>query len=137
MQSCTEPVDTTPPLVVISSPKAEDVVARKASVPVTVTAGDDSGTVAEVLVFVNHTSICRMASPPFRCVWEVPPPPNRTYALQASARDAAGNVALSSIVQVKSENPPSREPEHTPTPEEPLEMRREMRPDPWHPKWQW
>jgi hypothetical protein len=102
-----ETVDVTPPLVVIASPKAGSVMPRKSSVEIIVTAGDDSGIIAMVIVFVNNQEVrgCKLVQPPFRCVWEVPAPPGRSYRLQASARDGSGNVTLSPQIGVKSDGP--------------------------------
>jgi hypothetical protein len=95
--------DVAAPEVEISHPNKGDVVPRKASVPIDVVASDDSGLVMEVVVFVNRVSICRLTHPPYRCLWEVPAASKRTYTLQASAGDFAGNRGLSLSIQVRSE----------------------------------
>lgn len=101
-------MDTITPLVVIVKPKTGDVLERKSTVTITVTAGDDAGAITQVVVFVNNESICSLNQLPFRCEWKVPAPPGRPYTLQASARDAAGNTGLSPVVRVKSSDPASQ-----------------------------
>jgi hypothetical protein len=105
VQACTpsEAVDVTSPVVVISRPKHGDVVPRKSMVDIVVTASDDSGVIHDVVVFVNRKSVCLLSAPPYQCTWEVPAAAKRTYTLQASAGDAAGNRGLSPSIQVKSE----------------------------------
>jgi hypothetical protein len=95
--------DVTPPTVSISSPNKGAVVERKSTVTIDVVAHDDSGVITDVVIFVNRASICRVTAPPFQCTWEVPAPAKRTYTLQASAGDAAGNRGLSPTIQVRSE----------------------------------
>jgi hypothetical protein len=95
--------DVTAPEVEITHPNKGDVVPRKASVPIDVVASDDSGSVSEVVVFVNRVSICHLTKPPYRCIWEVPAAAKRAYNLQASAGDWAGNRGLSPTIQVRSE----------------------------------
>jgi hypothetical protein len=98
----TQTPDVTAPEVEITHPNPKDVVARRASVPIDVVASDDVA-VMEVVVFVNRVSICRLTRPPYRCLWEVPAASKRTYTLQASAGDFAGNRGLSPTIQVRSE----------------------------------
>jgi hypothetical protein len=95
--------DTTAPVVEITHPNQNDVVARKASIPIDVIASDNSGMIQDVVIFVNRVSICRLTKPPYRCLWEVPAASKRTYTLQASAGDFAGNRGLSPTIRVRSE----------------------------------
>jgi hypothetical protein len=95
--------DVTPPTVVIRSPTKGTIVPRKSTVIIDVTAIDDSGMIQDVVIFVNRASICRVTEPPYQCLWEVPAAAKRTYTLQASAGDAAGNRGLSPTIQVRSE----------------------------------
>jgi hypothetical protein len=97
------PPDVTAPVVEITHPNKGDVVPRKASVPIDVVASDNSGLLMDVVIFVNRVSICRLTKPPYRCLWEVPASSKRTYVLQASAGDFAGNRSLSPTIQVRSE----------------------------------
>jgi hypothetical protein len=105
--ACDVPPDVTPPLVVIARPKTGAVVERKSTVTITVTAGDDVTAITELIVFVNNESVCTLHAQPFWCDWKVPASPGKPYTLQASARDATGNTALSALVRVKSSDPAS------------------------------
>ena len=96
-------LDVIAPEVEISHPNKNDVVPRKASVPIDVVASDDSGMVQDVVIFVNRVSICRLTKPPYRCLWEVPAASRKSYILQASAGDWSGNRGLSPTIQVRSE----------------------------------
>jgi Bacterial Ig domain len=104
-QPCAPSTDVIPPVVTIESPESGDIVPRKTALIITVNASDDLGTIRRVVVFVNRESICTLATPPFRCLWEVPAAPNRQYTLQATAADGADNVAMSALVRVTSGNP--------------------------------
>lgn len=72
-------------------------------------AGDESGQVAEVTLTVDHASVpsCVLVQVPYRCWWETHPANQRTYRLQAIAKDAAGNLGLSDIITVQSGNEPT------------------------------
>jgi chitinase len=91
------PVDTTPPSAAITSPADGATVPRKGMVMVDVSASDDVG-VTQVRVLVNGQQLCVDAQVPYRCTWNVPAPPGRTYRLQAEAFDAAGNGGQSAVV---------------------------------------
>jgi Bacterial Ig domain len=91
--------DITPPTVAIVSPTNGSTVQRKGSVTIEASASDDQG-VTQVQMLVNGTLLCSRETPPYRCTWQVPTPPNRRYQLMASARDAASNVGNSPVVEV-------------------------------------
>jgi chitinase len=93
------PVDTTPPSAAITSPADGTTVPRKGTITVDVSASDDVG-VTQVRVLVNGQQLCVDAQAPYRCTWNVPAPPGRTYRLQAEAFDAAGHQGQSAVVTV-------------------------------------
>jgi chitinase len=93
------PVDTTPPSAAITSPADGTTVPRRGTVTVDVSASDDVG-VTQVRVLVNGQQLCVDAQAPYRCTWNVPAPPGRTYRLQAEAFDAAGHQGQSVVVTV-------------------------------------
>jgi glucose/arabinose dehydrogenase len=90
------PADNTPPTVSIDSPAGGSTVARKTSVAITASAGDNIG-VARVEFLVNGNLQCTDVSAPYSCNWRVPSPPNKTYQIQARAFDQAGNSATATI----------------------------------------
>jgi Bacterial Ig domain/Fibronectin type III domain len=100
------PGDTTPPLVNITSP-GNGVVPRNQNVTITADASDNVA-VVDVTITVKNASnqvikTCGDTSAPYQCLWAVPAPPNRTYTIQGSAKDAANNTGQSAIVQVTSQ----------------------------------
>lgn len=92
-------VDTTPPTVVITSPLDGAVVLRKELLTIEASATDD-GRVVHVRLSVQGEQLCVDGTEPYRCTWQVPAPPARTYELQAEAVDAAGNQSPPAIVTV-------------------------------------
>jgi glucose/arabinose dehydrogenase len=90
------PGDNIPPTVSIDSPAGGSTVARKTSVTITASAGDNIG-VAQVEFLVNGALQCTDVSAPYSCNWRVPSPPNKTYQIQARAFDQAGNSATAAI----------------------------------------
>ena len=72
---------------------------RKGTVTVAVSASDDVG-VTQVRVLVNGQQLRVDGQGPYRCTWNVPAPPGRTYRLQAEAFDAAGHRGQSVVVTV-------------------------------------
>ncbi len=90
--------DVTPPAVSMTSPANGSVVKKDATITITATAGDASG-IAKVEFSANGSLLCTDTVSPYACSWKVPKKAGVTYALQAKAYDAAGNV-LSSFVSV-------------------------------------
>jgi hypothetical protein len=99
-------VDVIAPTIEIDSPETGSTVVRRSDVRVSMSASDAVG-VTEVILFVNRKSehTCRIEYPPYDCVWRVPASPGKAYTLQAQARDAAGNMSLSTTVRVTSDQP--------------------------------
>jgi hypothetical protein len=100
------PEDVIAPVVVIGSPVNQAIVPRKSKVNILVTIGLDSGPITEVVVFVAGRSVCPpLLQAPYVCAWQVPAAANRIYPIQATGKDASGNVGLSKPVQVRSDRP--------------------------------
>jgi glucose/arabinose dehydrogenase len=96
------PGDATPPVVSITNPANNALVARKATVTITATANDNVG-VARVDFLVNGALQCTDTNAPYSCNWKVPAAPNKTFQLQARAFDQAGNSGTSATVSVRSQ----------------------------------
>ena len=94
------PTDTTAPTVSLTNPTQGATVARKATVNLTANASDNIG-VARVEFYINGGLQCTDTSAPYSCGWNVPNQPRRTYQIQATAYDQAGNSA-STVIQVTS-----------------------------------
>jgi hypothetical protein len=94
--------DTTPPTVSITSPSDGALVKAKSIVTISATASDDVG-VTKAKFYVNGRLKCSVATDPYTCAWTVPSKSGSTYRLQAKAYDAAGNIASSSIIGVRSQ----------------------------------
>ena len=88
--------DQTPPTVSINSPGDGSIVARKSNVTISASAADDVE-VTRVDFLVNGILQCSDVTAPYSCGWRVPSPPNKTYQIQASAFDQAGNSGTASI----------------------------------------
>jgi Bacterial Ig domain/Fibronectin type III domain len=95
------PGDTIPPEVTLTSPPAGPVP-RRALVELAATATDAVG-VVQVQLTIGGALHCTVTAPPYQCGWQVPAANRRTYALQAVARDAAGNAGVSPVVEVIAE----------------------------------
>ena len=91
--------DAIPPTAVITSPSDGSSVPRKSTVTMTAVASDNVD-VVRVEFYVNGQLQCADGSSAYTCTWQVPPPRNRTYQLQAKAFDAHGNVGASSMITV-------------------------------------
>jgi hypothetical protein len=89
--------DSTAPSVSITSPVAGATVSG--SVGLAVTATDDVGVVG-VQYAVNGTNVGDEAGSPFTGIWNTSLMSDGTYALTATARDAAGNTKTSAAVSV-------------------------------------
>jgi hypothetical protein len=93
--------DTTPPTVAITAPANGATIPRGTNLTITATAADNVA-VTQVIVTVKNSSnqiikTCPDAATPYQCVWAVPSPPHRTYTIEATAEDAAGNSAVATI----------------------------------------
>jgi chitinase len=93
--------DTTKPTIAITSPANGSTVPRKGTVVIQANASDNVG-VMSVTFMLNGNLLCSDSTAPYSCSWDVPAPPGRTYRLQATAVDAAGNEGISPIVEVTS-----------------------------------
>lgn len=94
---CTPPPDTTPPVVSITGPAPGASV--RGATAVTVTATDDTGVGATELL-VDGGSVGQDSAFPFGFTWDSATVPNGSYRLQVTARDFAGNTAISAPVAV-------------------------------------
>ena len=75
---------------------------RKTTVRIMAEALDNVG-VDRVLFLIDGDIRCQDGGAPYTCMWNVPAPPNRRYALTAIAVDGAGNQGQSLPVVVTSE----------------------------------
>jgi chitinase len=96
-----QPGDLIPPEVTLTSPPAGPVP-RRSLVELAATASDNVG-VVQVQLIIDGALQCTVTAPPYQCGWQVPAANRRTYALQAVARDAAGNAGVSPVVEVIAE----------------------------------
>ena len=89
--------DSTAPVVTLEVPST---FARKSKITVGATASDDVG-VVKVDFYINESKLlCSDGTAPYTCSWQIPNAPNKTWTLQATATDAAGNVGVSSRITV-------------------------------------
>ena len=88
--------DSTKPTVALTSPADASEVARYAIVPVAASAADDRG-VKKVEFSVNGSLTCTDWSAPYACSWTVTSEVGSVNAVQATAYDAAGNSASTSV----------------------------------------
>jgi len=96
------PVDTTPPVVTISSPGAGATISG--SVAVGADASDDTA-VAGVKFYANGTQIgSEVTTAPYGFTWDTTAVANGPVELTAIARDAAGNTTTSASVAVTVNN---------------------------------
>ncbi len=94
--------DTTAPTVTLSSPASGAVVSG--TVTITAAAADNVG-VAGVRFFVDGAPIgAEVTAPPFATAWNSATLPDGPHSLTATARDAAGNSAISASVTVSVSN---------------------------------
>ena len=91
------PPDTTPPIVVITSPSAGATVSGNISVLV---AASDNVRVVKVDLYVDGALTDSATSAPFTTRWNARRASGGAHTLQCKAYDAAGNVRLSSTVTV-------------------------------------
>ncbi len=90
----TTTTDTTPPTVAISAPLASSTVSGL--VPVNINASDNVG-VAKVELYVNGSLYATDTSSPFGFSWDSTKVANGMVNLTATAYDAAGNTASSTV----------------------------------------
>ncbi len=91
------PNDTTPPIVVISSPTNGQTVAG--TVNFTVLANDDSG-ISLVEFFIDGESIATTEEAPYTYLWDTTLGHNDPHALSARAVDVAGNISFAQPILV-------------------------------------
>lgn len=90
-------LDTTPPLVVITSPSDGSKVS--VNVPVNVNASDERG-VTKVELYVDGVLAATSISSPFATKWNSKKAAAGKHILQCKAYDGAGNMGVSQIVNV-------------------------------------
>ena len=91
------PNDTSPPIVVISSPTNGQTVAG--TVNFTVLANDDSG-ISLVEFFIDGESIATTEEAPYTYLWDTTLGHNDPHALSARAVDVAGNISFAQPILV-------------------------------------
>ncbi len=91
------PNDTSPPIVVISSPSNGQTVAG--TVNFTVLANDDSG-ISLVEFFIDGESIATTEEAPYTYLWDTILGHNDPHALSARAVDIAGNISFAQPILV-------------------------------------
>jgi len=99
------PPDLLPPTVAITAPAAGATVGG--SVTVAVDAGDDSGIVSLVELFVDGMLKASDGAPPFSFPWDTLTAADGAHTLTAKAYDPAGNVGTSPGVPVTVLNQPA------------------------------
>ena len=87
-------VDTTPPVVSITSPTSGATVAGTVSVLGTAT---DDVSVANIQFYVDNQLVSSTASSPFTFSWSSTSVPNGTHTLTVKASDPASNVGQASV----------------------------------------
>lgn len=100
-------LDTTPPIVGITSPTSGATVS--ATTTVTVGATDNVGVTA-VELYLNGGLFGTRSTAPFSFTWDTSKASNDRYSLHAVAHDAAGNSAASALVDVTVNNVPDTTP---------------------------
>ena len=95
------PNDTSPPIVVISSPTNGQTVAG--TVNFTVLANDDSG-ISLVEFFIDGESIATTEEAPYTYLWDTTLGHNEPHALSARAVDVAGNISFAQPILVQVNN---------------------------------
>ncbi len=92
-------VDNTAPLVTVTSPTHLAVIPKNTYVNISASATDNVG-VIEVRIRVNGSQICSVKAAGAVCRFRTGA--GRTYKIQASGLDAAGNVGTSTEISVRS-----------------------------------
>jgi hypothetical protein len=86
--------DTTPPVVSITSPASGATISG--TVTIQASASDNIG-VSSVSFYVDGALKCTVSAAPFACSWNTSASSNGGHSASATARDAAGNTARSSV----------------------------------------
>jgi hypothetical protein len=94
--------DKSPPVTTITSPLNGATVTRGATITIGASAVDNIA-VTQVQFLVNGSLTCTDTNQPYTCAWKVPKSPGKIYTLQSNAKDAAGNLGVSALVQVISD----------------------------------
>jgi len=98
----TQAPDTVPPTVSVTSPSAGALVAGTTALTAT---ASDNGAVAGVQFLVDGQAAgAEVTSAPYSYNWNSTLATNGTHAIQARARDAAGNTNFSTAVSVQVQN---------------------------------
>ncbi len=95
------PVESTPPVVNIIGPSSASTISG--TVPVSITATDNVS-VVQVEWYLDGAQVGVSGVAPAVFSWDTRASVNGSHGLQARARDAAGNVGLSAIVNVNVQN---------------------------------
>lgn len=91
--------DTILPTVILTAPLNGATVVAKSVVSLVVSATDNVG-VTQVQFFINGNLLSSDLTAPYSASWKVPAVRGKTYQIQATATDAAGNVGRSTIIKV-------------------------------------
>jgi subtilisin family serine protease len=103
MGNLAAPVDQVPPTATITSPTDGQTVSG--SVPVSVTAADDVGSVTSVELYVNGVLTSTDTAAPWAFSWDSGAVSTGTYQLTVIATDDSGNRGTSAPVSVSVNNP--------------------------------
>ncbi|MBI4056572.1 MAG: right-handed parallel beta-helix repeat-containing protein [Elusimicrobia bacterium] len=98
-----QPVDTMPPTVSIINPANGDAVSGE-SVQISAQSSDDTGVVGVQFKLDGNNLGVEVTTAPFSILWNTTSTANGSHVITATARDAAGNIATSSPIQVTVEN---------------------------------
>ncbi|MCU1338407.1 MAG: hypothetical protein JWO19_3988 [Bryobacterales bacterium] len=94
------PPGSTPPIVSITNPVAGVLPVGTITIQAAVTQGTNP--IARVDFLVNGSVKCSDTAAPYTCYWKMPNALGKSYQLQVQAYDTAGQVGVSSIVNVTS-----------------------------------
>ena len=83
------------PVVAITSPDNNDVLAEESSVTINATASELGSTISKVEFFVDTTRVGQSTTPPFQCTWTNPDA--GIHTLTARATDATGTAGSAAI----------------------------------------
>jgi thermitase len=88
-------VDSTPPVVAITSPALGSTVSRNVSIAVSAT---DNVGVTRVAIYVDNVQLCGDTSAPYTCSWNTRKVSVGNHTITATGWDAAGNAGKASSV---------------------------------------
>ena len=98
--TCASEVDVTPPIVSITAPLQGAAMSSSAGITVSASAVDDVG-VAGVQFKLNGANLgAEITTAPYTVLWNAKKAAAGIYTIQAVARDAAGNQAVSAPISV-------------------------------------